>query len=109
MRFAQIPHEMVTQSRNSYVEADLHAPTLGELCKQLEDDDGTYPTHMEGRHQNLLKEAREKSKYWVSCSSSDNAELYYKKVGFLFFFFYKVFWVKPKCRTFIKFLVPLPR
>lgn len=74
---------MVTQSRNSYVEADLHAPTMGELCKQLEDDDGTYQTHMEGRLQNLLKEAREKSKYWMSCSSSDNTELYYKKVGVL--------------------------
>lgn len=72
---------MITQSRNSYVEADLHAPTIGELCKQLEDDDGTYQTHMEGRLQNLLKEAREKSKYWISCSSSDNTELYCKKVG----------------------------
>lgn len=71
---------MVTQSRNSYVEADLHAPTIDELCKQLEDDDGTYQTLMEGRLQNLLKESREKSKYWVSCSSSDNTELYYKKV-----------------------------
>ncbi|XP_030600428.1 stAR-related lipid transfer protein 13 isoform X1 [Archocentrus centrarchus] len=80
-RLFEIPHEMVTQSRNSYVEADLHAPTIDELCKQLEDDDGTYHTHMEGRLQNLLKEAREKSKYWVSCSSSDNTELYYKKVG----------------------------
>uniref|UniRef100_A0A8D3E5L9 StAR-related lipid transfer protein 13 n=1 Tax=Scophthalmus maximus TaxID=52904 RepID=A0A8D3E5L9_SCOMX len=73
--------DMVTQSRNSYVEADLHAPTIDELCKQLEDDDGTHQTHMEGRLQNLLKEAREKSKYWVACSSSDNTELYYKKVG----------------------------
>lgn len=82
---------MVSQSRNSYVEADLHAPTLGELCKQLEDDDGTYPTHMEGRLQNLLKEAREKSKYWVSCSSSDNTELYYKKVGSCFFFGFSSF------------------
>ncbi|XP_029965196.1 stAR-related lipid transfer protein 13 isoform X1 [Salarias fasciatus] len=80
-RLFEIPHEMVSQSRNSYVEADLHAPTIHELCKQLEDDDGTYQTHMEGRLQNLLKEAREKSKYWVSCSSSDNTELYYKKVG----------------------------
>nr|XP_043888687.1 stAR-related lipid transfer protein 13 isoform X1 [Solea senegalensis] len=80
-RLFEIPHEMVTQSRNSYVEADLHAPTVYDLCKQLEDDDGTYQTHMEGRLQNLLKEAREKSKYWVSCSSSDNTELYYKKVG----------------------------
>lgn len=74
---------MVTQSRNSYVEADLHAPTIGELCKQHEDDDGTYQTHMEGRLQNLLKEAREKSKYWMSCSSSDHTELYYKKVRVL--------------------------
>lgn len=72
---------MITQSRNSYVEANLHAPTIGELCKQLEDDDGTYQTHMDGRLQNLLKEAREKSKYWISCSSSDNTELYCKKVG----------------------------
>lgn len=75
---------MVTQSRNSYVEADLHAPTIDELCKQLEDDDGTYQTHMEGRLQNLLREAREKSKCWVSCNSSDNTELYYKKVGGFF-------------------------
>lgn len=71
---------MVTQSRNSYVEADLHALTIEELSKQLEEDDGTYQSHMEGRLQNLLKESREKSKYWVSCSSSDNTELYYKKV-----------------------------
>ncbi|XP_068441019.1 stAR-related lipid transfer protein 13 isoform X2 [Clinocottus analis] len=80
-RLFEIPHEMVTQSRNSYVEADLHAPTIDELCKHLEDGDGTYQTHMEGRLQSQLKEAREKSKYWVSCSSSDNTELYYKKVG----------------------------
>lgn len=58
----------------------MHAPTIQELCKQLEDDDGTYQTHMEGRLQNLLKEAREKSKSWVSYSSSDNTELLYKKV-----------------------------
>ncbi|XP_032446752.1 stAR-related lipid transfer protein 13 isoform X1 [Xiphophorus hellerii] len=77
----EIPHEMVTQSRNSYVEAELHAPTIDELCRQLEEEDGTYQTHLEGRLQIFLKEAREKSKYWVSCSSPDNTELYYKKVG----------------------------
>ncbi|KAK0150124.1 StAR-related lipid transfer protein 13 [Merluccius polli] len=69
------------ESRNSYVEADLRAPTVSELCRQLEEDDGTLPTHMENRLQNLLREAREKSKYWVSCSSADNTELSYKKVG----------------------------
>ncbi|XP_056466873.1 stAR-related lipid transfer protein 13 isoform X2 [Gadus chalcogrammus] len=80
-RLFEIPHEMVTQSRNSYVEADLHAPTLSELCRLLEEDDGSLPTHMETRLQSLLREARERSKYWVSCSSSDNTELCYKKVG----------------------------
>lgn len=93
----QIPHEMVTQSRNSYVEADLHAPTIDELCKQLEDYDGTYQTHMEGRLQNLLKEAREKSKYWVSCSSSDNTELSYKKVGVFSLSVYSIVAKKRTC------------
>ncbi|KAG7257498.1 hypothetical protein CRUP_033571, partial [Coryphaenoides rupestris] len=65
-----IPHEMVTQSRNSYVEAELRAPSLGELCRQLEEDDGTLATHMENRLQNLLREAREKSKSWVEAPPS---------------------------------------
>ncbi|KAJ8256456.1 hypothetical protein COCON_G00186080 [Conger conger] len=100
-RLFEIPHEMVTQSRNSYVDADLHPPTLEELCKQLEEDDGAYHTHADGpgayhthadgpgayhTHtdglvQRLLKEARDKSKGWASCSSTDNTELSYKKVG----------------------------
>nr|XP_029535877.1 stAR-related lipid transfer protein 13-like [Oncorhynchus nerka] len=99
-RLFEIPHEMVTQSRNSYAEADLHAPTLEELCRQQEEDDASYQaearpcqTHSETRPQNLyqsyvesrlqelLKEAREKAKGWVSCTSSDNTELYCKKVG----------------------------
>uniref|UniRef100_A0A8C6WKE6 StAR-related lipid transfer protein 13 n=1 Tax=Neogobius melanostomus TaxID=47308 RepID=A0A8C6WKE6_9GOBI len=80
-RLFEIPHEMVTQSRNSYVEADMHAPTVEELCRQLEDDDGTYHRHMENRLQGFLREAREKSKHWVTCSSADNTELHYKKVG----------------------------
>ncbi|XP_036379847.1 stAR-related lipid transfer protein 13 isoform X2 [Megalops cyprinoides] len=80
-RLFEIPHEMVTQSRNSYVEADLSAPSLEELCKQLEEEDGSYHTHVDGLFQNLLREARDKSKVWVSCPSADNTEVYYKKVG----------------------------
>ncbi|KAG5837511.1 hypothetical protein ANANG_G00240050 [Anguilla anguilla] len=72
---------MVTQSRNSYVDADLHPPTLEELCKQLEEDDGSYLTHTDGLVQGLLKEARDRSKGWVSRPSTDSTELSYKKVG----------------------------
>uniref|UniRef100_A0AAY4EYZ9 StAR-related lipid transfer protein 13 n=1 Tax=Denticeps clupeoides TaxID=299321 RepID=A0AAY4EYZ9_9TELE len=80
-RLFEIPHEMVTQSRNSYMEANLHAPTLEELCKTMEEDDGTYQTHMETRLQHFFKEARDKAKGWVSCSSTDGTEVHYKKVG----------------------------
>ncbi|KAI4898895.1 hypothetical protein NFI96_026642 [Prochilodus magdalenae] len=85
-RLFEIPHEMVTQSRNSYVEAELQAPTLEELCKQQqqqeeEEEEGVlWPAHIEARLQCLFKEARDKAKGWVSCQSTDNTELSYKKV-----------------------------
>uniref|UniRef100_A0AAR2LUV7 Rho-GAP domain-containing protein n=1 Tax=Pygocentrus nattereri TaxID=42514 RepID=A0AAR2LUV7_PYGNA len=85
-RLFEIPHEMVTQSRNSYVEAELQAPTLEELCKQQhpqqeeEEEEVSWPAHLETRLQSLFKEARDKAKGWVSCQSADNTELSYKKV-----------------------------
>ncbi|XP_050985600.1 stAR-related lipid transfer protein 13 isoform X1 [Labeo rohita] len=85
-RLFEIPHEMVTQSRNSYVEAELQAPTIEELCKRQHqeeegEDEGSWPAFMEARLQGLLKESREKAKGWVSCQSTGNTELSYKKVG----------------------------
>ncbi|KAK1168151.1 stAR-related lipid transfer protein 13-like isoform X2 [Acipenser oxyrinchus oxyrinchus] len=80
-RLFEISTEMVTQSRNSYVEANVHAMTLEEMGKQLEEDGGTYQMYLENLIQALLKEAREKSKGWVTCSGADNTELAYKKVG----------------------------
>ncbi|XP_062910371.1 stAR-related lipid transfer protein 13 isoform X4 [Mobula hypostoma] len=77
----QIPQDMMTQSRNSYIEADAHPLTLEELGKQLEDEGANYQTYLENLMQNLQKEAREKFKGWVSCPCPDNIELAYKKVG----------------------------
>ncbi|XP_028655141.1 stAR-related lipid transfer protein 13 isoform X2 [Erpetoichthys calabaricus] len=81
-RLFEIPHEMVTQSRNSYVEADIHALTMEELGKQLEEEGrGTYQSYLENLIQAVFKETREKNKAWVSCSSANNTEIAYKKVG----------------------------
>ncbi|XP_076876331.1 stAR-related lipid transfer protein 13 isoform X3 [Brachyhypopomus gauderio] len=97
-RLFEVPQEILTQSRNSYVEAALLAPPLDELCKQPhqheeeeeeeEDDDDDdeeeeegYRSHLEGLIQSLLKEARDKTKYWVSRPNLDNTELSFKKVG----------------------------
>ncbi|XP_053703354.1 stAR-related lipid transfer protein 13 isoform X2 [Synchiropus splendidus] len=90
----QIPEEMVSQSRNSYMEAELLVPPLEELCKahedeeaedeveeEVEDEEGSYHTHLERLVQNLLKEVKDKSKGWMSRSSTDHTELASKKVG----------------------------
>lgn len=77
----QIPQDVMTQSRNSYIEADAHPLTLEELGKHLEDEGANYQTYLENLIQNLHKEAREKFKGWISCPCLDNIELAYKKVG----------------------------
>nr|XP_019952887.1 PREDICTED: stAR-related lipid transfer protein 13 isoform X2 [Paralichthys olivaceus] len=90
-RLFQIPEEMVTQSRNSYMEAELMVQPLDELCKaneedvdeeeEEEDEEGSYHAHIEGLVQNLLKDAKDKSKVWVSRPTADHSELAFKKVG----------------------------
>ncbi|XP_066478596.1 stAR-related lipid transfer protein 13 isoform X2 [Tiliqua scincoides] len=77
----EIPHEMFTQSRNSYVEAEAHSPTLEELGKQMDEEGGNYHTYLESLMQNLCKEAKEKFKGWITSSSTEHTVLCYKKVG----------------------------
>lgn len=80
----------MTQSRNSYMEAELMVPPLDELCKsheeevdeeeEEEDEEGSYHAHLERLVQNLLEEAKDKSKGWVSRPTPDHTELAFKKV-----------------------------
>lgn len=78
--WVQVPLEMVTQSHSSYVEAEVHAPTLDELGTQVEDSGASFHTYLDQLVQNLQKEAKEKFKGWVTCSSTDNTDLAFKKV-----------------------------
>ncbi|KAL0994857.1 hypothetical protein UPYG_G00128170 [Umbra pygmaea] len=89
-RLFEIPEEMVSQSRNTYMEAELLAPPLDELCKshddameeeEEEEDEGLYHAHVESLVQSLLKEARDRTKGWVTRPSMDHIELACKKVG----------------------------
>lgn len=79
----------MTQSRNSYMEAELMVPPLEELGKAAEDEleedveeheEGSYYSHLERLSQNLQEEAKDKSKGWVSRPAPDHTELAYKKV-----------------------------
>ncbi|XP_008823235.1 stAR-related lipid transfer protein 13 isoform X1 [Nannospalax galili] len=80
-RLFEVPHEMVAQSRNSYAEAEIHAPTLEDLGAQLAESGATFHTYLDHLVQGLQKEAKEKFKGWVTCSSPDNTDLAFKKVG----------------------------
>ncbi|XP_045884240.1 stAR-related lipid transfer protein 13 isoform X6 [Meles meles] len=80
-RLFEVPHELVAQSHNSYMEAEIHAPTLEDLGTQMEESGATFHTYLEHLVQGLQKEAKEKFKGWVTCSSTDNTDLAFKKVG----------------------------
>lgn len=84
---------MVTQSRNSYIEAELMVPPLDELGKAPEDEveaeveeheEASYYSHLERLLHNLQEEARDKSKGWVALPTPHHTELAYKKVGTTF-------------------------
>ncbi|KAM9319476.1 stAR-related lipid transfer protein 13 [Gastrophryne carolinensis] len=77
----EVPHEIIAQSRNSYLDADVHFPTMDELAKQLEEESGSVSAYFDNVIQNLQKEAREKFKGWVSLSSTDHTDVAYKKLG----------------------------
>uniref|UniRef100_A0A4X1TAJ0 StAR-related lipid transfer protein 13 n=1 Tax=Sus scrofa TaxID=9823 RepID=A0A4X1TAJ0_PIG len=80
-RLFEVPLEMVAQSHNSYAEAEIHPPTLEDLGTQLEESGATFRTYLEHLVQGLQREAKEKFKGWVTCSSADNTDLAFKKVG----------------------------
>ncbi|XP_024611101.1 stAR-related lipid transfer protein 13 isoform X5 [Neophocaena asiaeorientalis asiaeorientalis] len=80
-RLFEVPLEMVAQSHNSYMEAEIHPPTLEDLGAQLEESGATFHTYLEHLIQGLQKEAKEKFKGWVMCSNTDNTDLAFKKVG----------------------------
>ncbi|XP_007464313.1 PREDICTED: stAR-related lipid transfer protein 13 [Lipotes vexillifer] len=80
-RLFEVPLEMVAQAHKSYMEAEIHPPTLEGLGAQLEESGATFHTYLEHLIQGLQKEAKEKFKGWATCSNTDNTDLAFKKVG----------------------------
>uniref|UniRef100_A0A674B359 StAR related lipid transfer domain containing 8 n=1 Tax=Salmo trutta TaxID=8032 RepID=A0A674B359_SALTR len=77
----QIPHEMMLQSRNSYVAADAQPLPLHGLGLNMKGEPVDYRAYLEDNIQALLRESTEKSKGWHSALGPENTELTYKKVG----------------------------
>ncbi|XP_028839749.1 stAR-related lipid transfer protein 8 isoform X1 [Denticeps clupeoides] len=77
----QIPHEMMLQSRNSYMAADAQPLPLHALGVNLLGEPVDYRAYLEDNVQCLLRESTEKSKGWHSAPGPEHTELSYKKVG----------------------------
>lgn len=76
----QVPEEM-SRCRNSYTEQELKPLTLEALGRLCADESADYQHFLQDCVDSLYKEVKEKFKGWVSCSTSEQAELSYKKVS----------------------------
>ncbi|XP_017579190.1 stAR-related lipid transfer protein 8 isoform X1 [Pygocentrus nattereri] len=79
--FQQIPHEMMLQSRNSYVAADAQPLPLHGFGVNARGERVDYRAYLDDNVQCLIREAAEKSKGWHSAPGPENTELAYRKVG----------------------------
>ncbi|XP_061104546.1 stAR-related lipid transfer protein 13-like isoform X2 [Conger conger] len=77
----QIPHDMMLQSRNSYIAADAQPLPLHGLGCSLKGEPVDYQAHLEESVQCLLRDSTERSKGWHGAPGPENTELSYKKVG----------------------------
>ncbi|XP_059240349.1 rho GTPase-activating protein 7 isoform X2 [Mustela nigripes] len=76
----QVPEEM-SRCRNSYTEQELKPLTLEALGRLHHDAPADYQHFLQDCVDSLFKEVKEKFKGWVSYSTSEQAELSYKKVS----------------------------
>ncbi|KAM5264809.1 rho GTPase-activating protein 7 isoform 2-T2 [Ctenodactylus gundi] len=76
----QVPEEM-SRCRNSYTEQELKPLTLEALGHLSGDQSADYKHFLQDCVDGLFKEVKEKFKGWVSYSTSEQAELSYKKVS----------------------------
>ncbi|XP_035382769.1 stAR-related lipid transfer protein 8 isoform X2 [Electrophorus electricus] len=77
----QVPHDMMLQSRNSYVAADAQPLPLHGIGMNSRGEHVDYRTYLQDNIQCLLRETSERSKGWHSTPGPENTELAYKKVG----------------------------
>lgn len=71
----------MSRCRNSYTEQELKPLTLEALGHLCNDESADYRHFLQDCMDSLFKEVKEKFKGWVSYSTSEQAELSYKKVS----------------------------
>ncbi|KAM9324172.1 LOW QUALITY PROTEIN: stAR-related lipid transfer protein 8 [Gastrophryne carolinensis] len=77
----QIPHDLMLQSRNSYVAIDAQPLSLEDFCVGSGDESRDISSILDNSIQNLLQESAERFKGWTSMPGPENTELSCRKVG----------------------------
>ncbi|XP_043913035.1 stAR-related lipid transfer protein 8 isoform X2 [Protopterus annectens] len=77
----QIPHDIMLQTRNSYIAADTHPLPLDEFGRNTENEGQDFRVYLDDCIQNLMKEAADKWKGWQNVPGPAHTELFYKKVS----------------------------
>ncbi|XP_075040631.1 stAR-related lipid transfer protein 8 isoform X2 [Mixophyes fleayi] len=77
----QIPHDMMLQSRNSYVAADAQPLSLEDLCAGSVGEARDFSPLLDNTIQDFLQESSERFKGWITMPGPENTELSCKKVG----------------------------
>ncbi|XP_056395242.1 stAR-related lipid transfer protein 8 isoform X3 [Hyla sarda] len=81
-KLCQIPHDMMLQSRNSYLAADTNPLSLDDLCVgSVGHEARDISSVLDSSIQNLLHESAERFKGWITMPGPENTELSCKKVG----------------------------
>ncbi|XP_068103761.1 stAR-related lipid transfer protein 8 isoform X2 [Hyperolius riggenbachi] len=77
----QVPHDMMLQSRNSFVAADAQPVSLEDFCVGSTREVRDFSSLLDSSIQNLLHESAERFKGWTTMPGPENTELSCRKVG----------------------------
>ncbi|XP_072285877.1 stAR-related lipid transfer protein 8 isoform X2 [Pyxicephalus adspersus] len=77
----QVPHDMMLQSRNSYIAADTQPLSLEDFCVESAGESRDFSSILDSSIQNLLQESAERFKGWTAMPGPEHTELSCRKVG----------------------------
>ncbi|KAM5146014.1 stAR-related lipid transfer protein 8 [Mantella aurantiaca] len=77
----QVPHDLMLQSRNSYVAADTQPLSLEDFCVSPAGDTRDLCSLLDSSIHHLLQESSERFKGWTAMPGPENTELSCRKAG----------------------------
>ncbi|XP_073456862.1 stAR-related lipid transfer protein 8 [Aquarana catesbeiana] len=77
----QVPHDMMLQSRNSYIAADTQPLSLEDLCVSPTGESRDLSSLLDSSIHHLIQESSERFRGWTAVPGPENTELSCRKAG----------------------------